>query len=575
MPPGRCLPPGETNVSKPRIRPPQLRPNGLCRGEHSAFMPRKPVSSTRRRRKRPTAGADAPPKVSATAQHAVAEHSVKVSPLARWYVVILCLVGAARIFVGAAGLPLFNDVDEQHHFDLVHKYARGYWPVKARETWDPETVSVQTFYGSPEYLNEPGPDGFSPPLGIWPPGTGKNAYAKQFLTLFSQQVNVEAHAPPVYYATAALWYDLGRLVGLHGPGAAYWVRFLNVPLYAALIAAAYVFCRAYFSEAVAWAVPALVAFFPNTVFYSINADVLSPLLVVLALLLLLRCQTPQARGNWSALLGGLMLAAAVLVKLTNVAILAACVIAVLVRGYRASQAGRRRREWCPALLLVLAAVGPVLLWMLRNKLVLGDFTGTAAKIESMTWSRKPFREWFDHPLFSLAGQNYFWTHLISSFYNGDMSWHFRALMQFAPSDWFFLGTFAALPVAGLVAWAGRRRPGLGRFHLAGGLAALIVIASVLVLMLLSVQFNFGTCVYPSQQHPYFISGRLIAGALVPFLALYVCSIEVLTGRLKLAVVAAVALSVVMMMLPQMIAAAEFLPSQYNWFHLPSGLPIAN
>jgi hypothetical protein len=529
-------------------------------------MPSKPDGSSRRRRKRQTAGADAPPKDSATAEHA------EVSPLSRWYVVVLCLVGAARIFVGSAGLPLFDDVDEQDHFDLVHKYARGYWPVKARETWDQETVFVQTFYGSPEYLNEPGPDGFSPPLGSWPPSAQKNAYAKHFLTRFNGHLNVEAHAPPVYYAMAALWYDLGQLMGLRGPGAAYWVRFLNVPLYAALIAATYAFCRAYFSALVAWAVPALVAVFPNTVFSSINADVLSPLLVVLALLLLLRWQTQQGHGNWSALLGGLMLAAAVLVKLTNVAILAACAVVVLVRGY---QAGRWRREFCPALLLLLAAVGPVLFWMLRNKLVLGDFTGTAAKIGYMTWSRKPFREWFEHPLFSLAGQNYFWTHLIPNFYDGDMSWHFRALMQFAPSDWFFLGTFAALPVAGLVAWAGRRRPGLGRFHLAGGLAALTVVASVLVLMLLSVQFNFGTCVYPSQQHPYFISGRLIAGALVPFMALYVCSIEVLTGQLKLAMLATLALSLVMMVLPQMIAAAKFLPSQYNWFHLPSGLPITN
>ncbi len=536
-------------------------------------MPFKPNASTRGRRERPTAGADAPPNVSDTE-----EHAAKVSRFTGWYVVALCLIGAGRVFVGAAGLPLFNDVDEREHFDLVHKFARGYWPGKTLDPMDQETVLIQTFYGSPEYLNDPGPDGFPPPLWSWPSSAEKNAYARQLLTLFSGQVNHEAHSPPVYYATAALWYDLGRLAGLRGPAAAYWVRFLNAPLYAALIAAAYAFCRAYFSAVVAWTVPALIAFFPNTLFFSVTDDVLSPLLGLLAVCFFLRWQTRPLRGGWSAVLVGLMLAATVLVKLTNVAILAACLLVLLVRGYRAWRAGRFREEWCPALLLVLAAVGPVLLWMLRNKLVLGDFTGTAAKIEYLTWRRKPFGEWFHHPLFSPKGQIYFWTHLIPAFYNGDMSWHSRALMQFALSDWFFIGTFAALPVAGLVSWVGRRRPGLGRgrgrFHLAGGLSALVVIASVLVLILLSVQFDFGKSFYPTQQHPYFISGRLIAGALVPFLALYVCSVEVLTGRLKSFLVGTLALSVVMLVLPQMIAAAEILPSQYNWFHLPSSQPVA-
>src|SRR5271170_1936038 len=109
-------------------------------------------------------------------------HAVNASPPPRWDVVALCLVGALRIFIGAAGLPLFNDVDEQAHFDLVHKYARGYWPVKPRETWDQETVRVQSFYGSPEYRNEPGASGFSPPLGTWPPSAKKDAVAFYFLS---------------------------------------------------------------------------------------------------------------------------------------------------------------------------------------------------------------------------------------------------------------------------------------------------------------------------------------------------------------------------------------------------------
>jgi len=36
--------------------------------------------------------------------------------------------------------------------------------------------------------------------------------------------NTEAHSPPLYYAVAAAWYDLGKFIGLSDPNAAYWVR---------------------------------------------------------------------------------------------------------------------------------------------------------------------------------------------------------------------------------------------------------------------------------------------------------------------------------------------------------------
>jgi len=34
-------------------------------------------------------------------------------------------------------LPFFADTDEQAHFDLVHKFARGNWPEHLRTPRDP------------------------------------------------------------------------------------------------------------------------------------------------------------------------------------------------------------------------------------------------------------------------------------------------------------------------------------------------------------------------------------------------------------------------------------------------------
>jgi len=44
---------------------------------------------------------------------------------------------------------------------------------------------------------------------------------------------------------------------------------------------------------------------------------------------------------------------------------------------------------------------------------------------------------------------------------------------------------------------------------------------------ISLLFDFQECVYPSRAWPYFISGRIVIGALLPFAVLYLSGFEVL------------------------------------------------
>jgi hypothetical protein len=480
------------------------------------------------------------------------------------FVVIVCVVGAARVFLGAMAVPLFSDVDEQGHFDLVHKLAGGNWPTEVHETWGRETVRLQVWYGSHEFLT-PGPL-YPPPLWRQPGSPTRDAAADYLTTVLRKMVNHEAHSPPLYYAAAAVWYKLGNLGGLRGPHAAYWVRFLNVLIYAATIAMSYAFCREYFSRAVALAVPALTAFFPNSVFYNINSDVLSPLMVLLSLWLLLRWSAGESPGARLSAATGASAAAAVLVKLTNIAVMAACVVAVLRKGYRAWKSGRLRDVWPSATVLLLSAAAPVSLWMMRNELVLGDPTGTDAKIRHLGWQAKQLGELLEHPLFSLSGQGEFWGYLVSSFYNGDMSWHAQ-WVKFDLSEMFFLVSLIALPAAVGVALLWRRPRDAPRNRFPALLASMLVASFVLVLMALSLRFDFGACVFPSREFPYMASGRLIAGALIPFLALYASAVEVIVGHRKPLFVLAIAVSVLMMVVPQAILLRLVLQSRYNWFHL--------
>jgi tetratricopeptide (TPR) repeat protein len=493
----------------------------------------------------------------------------------RWCVTWLCIAGAVRVFLGCAALPLFNDVDEQAHYDLVRKYARGYWPTRQHETWDRETAELQVLYGSLEFRQRPEahPGGvYPPPVWTWPGSPERDDYVNRRSAAMARFSNQEAHSPPLYYLAGAAWSRLGGFAGLRGPAAAYWVRFLNVPLFALLVAAAHLFCRAYFSPFVALAVPALTAFFPSTLFFGVTCDALSPLLALLSLWLLLQWQASARPAARLSVLAGGAAAAAFLVKLTN-AVLPAAAGLLVARRWRASTvAGTLRRDWRPGAALLLALGLPVAAWMLLNAATSGDLTGTAAKVAELGWRPKPLAALLDHPLFTIAGQQLFWGRLLANFYEGDMNWLGRPATRSAPARVLFVASFALLPLALGLAWRRRRAPGATRLTLAGGLCAFALGGMVAQLIGLSLRWDFGTGVYPSRGYPYLSSGRLISGAIVPFLALYAWSLEVVFGRTRWLPPAIVALSVALMAAPQASLLVKAGGSRYNFFHL--GVPAS-
>ena len=91
-----------------------------------------------------------------------------------------------------------------------------------------------------------------------------------------------------------------------------------------------------------------------------------------------------------------------------------------------------------------------------------------------------------------------------------------------------------------------------------------------VLVSVSLAYDFGADGYPSRESPYLVSGRLILGALVPFLIMYLSGLEWLFGWLRLrgARVPVLIAMVVLMGIVQIFYLAPVFASQYNWFHLP-------
>ncbi len=247
----------------------------------------------------------------------------------RKIILLLSCLAAIHVFVFAMAFPLFNNVDEQFHFDLAVKYSHGHLPA-GLELMSEETARELSFYSTYEYLQNPTnfPDGrFPPPLWMMPPEEAGSVFVSH-TTAWSKVRNAESSQPPLYYALAGGWRRFVQWCGL----GTYFVRILNVFLVAALVWLSYAAARLVFPERpfIRLGVPALIAFMPQTAFYSINNDVLSPVCFGAAFIFVvkwLRAENPSV-GLGAAV--GLTLSATFLSKFSNLPLLAVTAAAVLL-----------------------------------------------------------------------------------------------------------------------------------------------------------------------------------------------------------------------------------------------------
>jgi hypothetical protein len=93
-------------------------------------------------------------------------------------------------------------------------------------------------------------------------------------------------------------------------------------------------------------------------------------------------------------------------------------------------------------------------------------------------------------------------------------------------------------------------------------------AAILFLGFLSIIYDFHDCFYPSREHPFFVSGRLMLGALIPFLLLFVYGLDRTLNKFSHAAKFSVLAAIVLFMLVTEITIDwPIFPNPYNWFHL--------
>lgn len=489
----------------------------------------------------------------------------------RKVVFLLCLAAALHVLIFSAVFPFFNVLDEQEHFDLVVRYSHANIPRAAGPLCD-EVLDYVAIYYSSEYLLPPAsfPGGKIPP----PPWTLPiNVTAKHFLTdvaLWKAKVkNKEASQPPLYYALAAMWWHLGKWLGLDGGHILYWVRFLNAFIVVTLVWIGYVAAQTIFPENcfLRLGVPTLIAFIPQTGFYSINNDVLSPVCfgtVFLCVIKLLRAENPDVRLG---ILAGLALAATFLTKISNLPLLAVSAAAILFKAAQLAKAGKLRAALPTFFALALCAGLPTLSWLAWCKYNFGDFTGTAAKIQILGWTHKPFTEWWYHPIFTSYGLWTFLSGLMATFWQGEFLWH-RQPLALPSVDIIYILVSIILVIIALLNLGphSKNSTTLQRHALWFGFACFA--ASVVFLGFLSLTYDFHDCFYPSREHPYFSSGRLLLGALIPFLLLFVYGLDRALGNFgsttKFSVLAGF---ILFMLVSENTIDWPVFQNSWNWFHM--------
>lgn len=485
-------------------------------------------------------------------------------------VIVICIVAACRIFIFNAAFPLFNNVDEQMHFDLVYKYSNGQLPQAEVENFNREAAELVVLYGTPEYLSkvERFSKGAVPkPLWTYPNIHGTSKFTKAVIA-WQNSENHETGSFPIYYIVAGVWCRIGKILGMTGGHLLFWIRFLNVPLFTALVWFSYKLGRTFYADEPLQRIGLLllVAFFPQDAFYSINSDAISSLLFAISFFMLLQVYFENKSVHYH-LLTGLMVAATLLVKISNVALLVLLCVLVILK-VRKLIGGKKIKEYLiPLCILLASAAIPISIWLMRNYLVFGDVTGTTEKVKYLGWTVKPLSKLWDHPIFTYRGLCYFLAKLTKTFWRGEFVWHLERIALGCTDSFYVISSVVFIVACGFnVILKKDKTDRQHRFMLV--MSFLVIGVSVAFLAFLSILYDFNGCCNPSREQPYFVSGRLIAGVLLPFLLIYVDGLEYIFQRLgRRAALSFIVLLAIGITLSELWQTAPVFLSPYNWFHL--------
>jgi hypothetical protein len=479
-------------------------------------------------------------------------------------VLILCLLGGLRIFLFCAVFPFFNNVDEGTHFDLIYKYSKGHIFHRGIEKYDAYSAKMFILYGSPEYLFP----NLQIPKPYWQQSDFINSDKfNKLVEIIQNDTNYEAGSPPFYYITAGIWYKTGAILGFSDGTLLYWTRFLNIPVFIALIWVSWQIARICFSDIYQQiAVPLFITFFPQDVFYSINPDALSPLLFALFSLMLLRIYLDNKSWDYY-LIAGLIGAALFLTRMPNISV---CVLVLAITLFKIKNIHKDKpfaRSIIYSGILLTSFALPVGLWMLRNYSLTGSFTGASDKIKFWGWTLKPFNQLWNHPFFIGNGFSHFFIELTKSFWRGELVWHFKPISS-SSADLFYIVSSALFFSVCVIALISGYKKVNHNYRIIIVMSFITIGASVFLLAFSSLLYDFHNSFTPSRASPFFIAGRVISSVILPFAIIYIDGYWKLFGLLsRRYAMMIIILILVAITISEFWMTKDVFSSQYNFFAL--------
>lgn len=486
--------------------------------------------------------------------------------LQKRFIALILILAGIRVFIFNAAFPICNNVDESAHLDMVYKYSTCHIPKKGLENYDSKSLELIILYSTPEYMTyAPLNESMSTPHGKLP-GIKQTKEFHDILNSYSRQINHETGSFPVYYLWAGMWWKFAELIGLSEVNLIYLIRFLNVPVFIAMVWIAFLTGKTIFPDNnfMQKGLPIMVAAFPQDMFYSISNDTISPLLFSLSLLMLMKILfEDKPLGFYFA--AAVVIALAFLNKVSNITMLALLGPVILLKLRQITTEKKTKENIFRMFILLTVSVIPLCFWLIRNYIVLGDITGTTIKNAYLGWTPKSFGQIWHHPIFSLSGISFFLGKLTKTFWRGEFMWHLKTIASKIFDSLYIISTGIFLLVSFVSLF--RNRDVKERIILQ--ISFILIAASVAMLAVLSTLYDFGKCWNPSREHPYFTSGRLIVTTLMPFLIIYLYGLEKVLAMLKnrfnpliFVVLLAAAITI-----SEIILTWQIFASPYNWFHL--------
>ena len=463
---------------------------------------------------------------------ATLEKSAAQLTRAQMIIALFCVAASLKILFFSVSLPFFP-LDEELHFDAIYKFAHGYQKSRDLPGFDHDTAEIIERYHSPQFLRVPDPGRPFVPLAFWchPAEEHLPPELQSRTQTWLQLKNIEIDAPPVYYELEAVWFKIGRLMGYSGLFLLYWLRALNAIGYGFFVLFSWMFVRECYPENsyLQLAVPIFLLVFPQDCFLFLIPNALCATFMAATLLLFARLRSVPNRGVFFYLLTGALAAVTALLGFGNFLVAVPLLFVALLILKDAWGREARNQLLARTIAMLSAAALPMVIWFARNYFVLGNWSGSKSKQEFLTWSAKPLSQWLHHPLFTPSGFAYFVSTLSRNFWRGEVYWASAPRTAWIDPIYFWL----SLILCGTYVVHVFRRRSLNRTQSFADYASIaLLVASVLFLAFISLPFDFGRCFYPSRAHPYFVSGRLIIGALLPFLIAFLGGLQILCTRIS-------------------------------------------